>query len=120
METTRAQSGATANPSNRVPAEREFDYAMIHVYEAAGKETGYWAHRFLQMVRRRGGVETARRLLAAPGISDGFQTLRRANRLDLSVENQVLRPKFAELFSEEELKIARSRLAEYGYRGSTH
>ena|ERR1700674_431238 len=104
------------SPVERSEAERQFDHAMHHTYEAAGKETGYWAHRFLQMVRRRGGVGAARKLLADSEVSDGFLKLRKAGRLDLSVEREVLRPKFETLFTEEERAIARQRLAAYGYR----
>ena len=103
-------------PDERSEAERQFDHAMHHTYEAAGKETGYWAHRFLQMVRRRGGVDAARKLLADSEVSDGFLKLRKAGRLDLSVEREVLRPKFESLFTEEERAVARQRLAAYGYR----
>ena len=105
--------------STRNEVARQFDYAMYHVYEAAGKETGYWATRFLQMVRRRGGVEAARKLIADDGVSAGFMALRRAGRLDLTVEREVLRPKFAELFTDEERNIARTRLAQYGFRPPT-
>src|SRR5437763_3033589 len=96
-----------AHEMDRKQLEREFDYAMHHVYEAAGKETGYWASRFLQMVRRRGGLDAARKLLADDGVSDGFMALRKSNRLDLTVEREVLRPKFASLFSDEERAVAR-------------
>src|SRR5882672_9874293 len=101
-------------PLERSEAERQFDHAMHHTYEAAGKETGYWAGRFLQMVRRRGGVDAARKLLADPQVSDGFLKLRKAGRLDLSVEREVLRPKFDSLFTDEERAVARQRLASYG------
>src|ERR1700694_5012722 len=103
-------------PVERSEAERQFDHAMIETYEAAGKQTGYWAHRFLQMVRRRGCVDAARKLLADSEVSDGFLKLRKAARLDLSVEREVLRPKFEGLFTEAERAVARQRLDSYGYR----
>lgn len=102
--------------SQRSDLETKFDDAMVRVYEAASREAGYHATRFLQMVRRRGGVEAARRLLAAPGVSAGFTALRRAGRLDITVEAQVLRPQFSELFTDAERETARLRLADFGYR----
>jgi len=42
--------------------------------------------------------------------------LRKAARLDLSVEREVLRPKFEGLFTEAERAVARQRLDSYGYR----
>lgn len=84
---------------------------MYEIYERAGHEVGYWATRYLQMLRRRGGLETAHRLLKAKTTSDGYARLRDAARLDLTVEAHVLRPDFQPLFSPEELAMARSRLA---------
>src|SRR5207253_4103573 len=49
------------------------------------------ASRFLQMVGERGGLSTARYLLHAPGLSDGFTALWECDRLDLTVEAYVLK-----------------------------
>jgi hypothetical protein len=48
-------------------------------------------------------------------VSDGFTTLWKLQRVDLSVEAYVLRPEYAPLFTEEERAIARARLKGYGY-----
>ncbi len=93
--------------------ERQFDAAMFEIYERAGDEVGYWATRYLQMLRARGGLETARHLLRARATSDGYARLRDAGRLDLTVEACVLRPEFGLLFGAEEVGLARSRLAFY-------
>ena len=71
--------------------------------------------RFLQMVDSQGGVATARQLLAATDISDGFSRLWEAGRLDLTVEAVVLRDRWRPLFTPGELEIARRRLADVGY-----
>lgn len=94
--------------------ERRFDDAMIGVYEDAKRRAHYVATRFLQLVRRRGGVEAARRLLAQPGVSVGFLRLRDAGKLHLSMERVVLEPYFAPLFSDEERRVARQRLLDHG------
>jgi hypothetical protein len=93
--------------------ERRFDAAMSEIYERAGHELGYWATRYLQMLRRLGGLKTARRLLAARTTSDGYARLREEGRLDLTVEAYVLRPEFQPLFTATELDQARARLAHY-------
>jgi hypothetical protein len=93
--------------------ERRFDDAMMEIYQRSGAEVGYWAGRYLQMLKRRGGLATARHLLAARTTSDGYARLREAGRLDLTVEAYVLRPEYASLFTERELESARSRLAFY-------
>ncbi len=88
----------------------------VEVYRRAKQEAGYHATYFLQMVSERGGLATARHLLQTSSVSDGFTTLWERHRLDLTVEAVVLRQQFAPLFTEQELRTARSRLEEYGYR----
>lgn len=93
--------------------ERRFDAAMHEIYERAGHELGYWATRYLQLLRNRGGLGAARYLLRQRATSDGYKALRDAGRLDLSVEAYVLRPEFRSLFTPEELAKARERLEFY-------
>jgi hypothetical protein len=101
-------------PPERREAERQFDHAMWQTFEQSVK-AGYQPSYFLRSVKQHGGVETARRLLAKDGLSKGFDALRKVGRLDLSVEAQVLRPHFIDLFTDVERAIARARLAQYGY-----
>ena len=91
---------------------------MLEIYERAKTECKYNAARFLQMVVDRGGLQTARYLLHAPGLSDGFTALWQCNRLDLTVEAYVLKPEWRGLFTEEEIKIAAQRLSDLGYTPS--
>lgn len=104
------------------PKEQEdlFHRAMVRVYERARDEAGYNATRFLQMVAERGGLETARQLLHAPAVSDGFTALWEKGRLDLSVEFQVLQVEFENLFTEDERESARQRLHAYRFDVDTH
>lgn len=92
---------------------RQFDAAMFDIYERAGHEVGYWASRYLQLLRKRGGLGSARYLLASKLTSDGYARLRDAGRLDLTVEALVLQPQFEPLFSPEELARAGDRLSRY-------
>ena len=98
--------------------QRQFHRAMVQVHEAAKRETGYNATRFLQMVAEQGGLATAKQLLHAPHVSDGFTALWERGRLDLAVEAVVQRNEFAALFDDDERELARDRLAQYGYRTS--
>ena len=92
-----------------------FHEEMLKVYRDARDLAGYRATRFLQLVRRRGGVEAARHLLKARSkVSGGFEALWKAGRLDLSVEALVLRERYSMLFDERELRTARERLAKHG------
>ena len=95
--------------------EGGFEEQMLNIYVGA-KEIHYYATRFFQMLTDRGGLATARHLLAAPGISEGFEALWERGRLDLTVEALVLREPWDALFTPEELEVARSRLQSAGYQ----
>jgi hypothetical protein len=92
-----------------------FDDAMLEVYDAAMREVGYSARRFLFMTRRRGGLDAAQHLLAKHGVSEGFLRLAEARKLSVSMEFQVLRLEFKDLFSDQEREIARRRLLDHGF-----
>ena len=68
------------------------------------------------MLSSYGGLGTAQRLLASTEVSSGFAAMYERDRLDLTVEALVIQPKFASLFTDEELDIARQRLDQLGYR----
>ena len=61
--------------TSMTPEEREFHRAMVEIYERAKREAGYTATRFVQMVAERGGVQTAKSLLATGDVSEGFTAL---------------------------------------------
>ncbi|TCC00586.1 caspase family protein [Micromonospora zingiberis] len=111
---TATVGGRAANEQDPKVAA-EFHAAMLDGYRRAKKELNYNAAYFLQMVQQIGGLEAARRLIRASSVSSGFTTLWEKGRLDLAVEAVVLQDRFTGLFTEEELDIARNRLAEYGY-----
>jgi 5-methylcytosine-specific restriction enzyme A len=96
--------------------EEELTAAFIDGYHVAGKEVGYWGRRFLQAVRRNGGLATSKRMLLPrnAGQLKGLDALLEANRPELTVEAIVLQPKFRGLFTAAELATAQERLGEYG------
>lgn len=89
---------------------------MVAIYQTAKRELGYNATRFRQMLGEQGGLVTARQLLWSDTPSDGFTTLWERHRLDLTVEDHVLRAEFATLFSDAEREQALNRLKAYGWR----
>ncbi len=91
---------------------------MISIYETAKRELGYNATRFLQMISEQGGLTAARHLLWSDAPSEGFTTLWERGRLDLTVEAHILRDEFASLFTDEDRERARTRLEQYGWRGT--
>lgn len=94
----------------------EFDCAMHRIYQRAYSEAGYRATRFLQMLEANRGVLTAKLLIHAPTVSEGYTALWERGRLDLTVEAMIHdNPKWHPLFSAEELAICRERLQQYEY-----
>jgi hypothetical protein len=97
--------------------EAQFHEAMLTIYKRAKAEAHYPANRFLGMVVETGGLATARYLLHAEKVSDGYTALWERGRLDLTVEAMVLDAKWRPLFTDEERGIAVARLRLYGYAG---
>ncbi len=90
--------------------------SLIEAYRRGGEEVGYWGRRFLQAIRRKGGLATAKRMLKPrnPGQRAGLDALLDAGRPDLTMEAVLLQPQFRPLFSEAELHVAAQRLGQYG------
>lgn len=101
--------------TRRASLAAELEQEMRTIYERARKEAGYHATYFLRMLAEHGGLATARKLLHAPAVSDGFAAMWERGRLDLTVEAVVVQSRFAELFTGAELDTARHRLAQFGY-----
>lgn len=95
--------------------EKRFEQDIIDIYTTAKKECGYNASRFLQILGAKGGLAAAKQLISKPGGTDGFTTLWEHGRLDLSVEAHVLKSEYAELFTDEERRMCRERLEQFGY-----
>jgi Family of unknown function (DUF6884)/GIY-YIG catalytic domain len=114
-ELRRPHGGETAEVLGHTDIARLFASAMRDVYERARREAGYTATYFLRMLSELGPLETANRLLHSPRPSEGFTAIWERGRLDLTVENVVLRPEFASLFTDHDRDIARRRLTAYGY-----
>ena len=96
--------------------EIAFHDAMLDIYRRAKSEAKYNAQRYLQMVIDHGGIEAARMLIHADTVSDGYTALWERGRLDLTVEAMVIgNSRFHPLFTDEEMQICSTRLAEYGY-----
>jgi 5-methylcytosine-specific restriction protein A len=102
--------------------EDELTAALIEGYQRAGKEVGYWGHRFLGAVRRNGGRATAKRMMKPRnrGQRAGLDALLEAGRPDLTVESIILRPRFRRLFTGAELSAAAERLRGYRKTVATH
>jgi 5-methylcytosine-specific restriction protein A len=92
--------------------EAAFHEELVSLYRRTGEATGYWPNRYLQAVRRNGGLIYAKRLLEPQRVHSGFGILIEKRRIDLSVEFAVIDPRFHSLFSEAEVAVAHQRLDE--------
>ncbi len=96
---------------------KQFDLAMLSIYQRAKSEAGYNATVFLRMLDDRGGLSTATYLINTTKPSEGYIHLYERGRLDLTVETIVVQnKKWHELFTEDEIAKARHRLKQYGYQ----
>ncbi|GAA4188084.1 hypothetical protein GCM10022252_22730 [Streptosporangium oxazolinicum] len=109
------ESAALEGSDTTSAADAEFNEAMRSVYDRARSEANYHATYFLSMLAEHGSLATARKLLHAPAVSDGFAALWERGRLDLTVEALVVQPRFADLFTPAEVEIAHHRLGQFGH-----
>ena len=94
------------------------DLAVRELMDRSSKEVRYNPSHLRLLVSQHGAIGTARRLLTAPGVSDGFVKLWELRRLDLTVEALVTEARFDALFSDSERRVARSRLDDFGWPGA--
>ncbi|MGG6269354.1 HNH endonuclease [Leptolyngbya sp. AN03gr2] len=91
--------------------EAELHEEMIAVYDRVGRETGYWANRYLQKVKQVGGLQAAKDWLKPESEpTKGLQKLTEIDRLDLSLEALVLEARWSSLFTREELQVAQTHI----------
>lgn len=95
--------------------EREFQEALFASYRECKDDLGYNATYLLQLLHGRGGSGAARKLLADSKDHHGLTELHLEERLDLSVECNVLKKRFQPLFTPQELETARRRLRARGF-----
>ena len=97
--------------------KKRFHQEMLDIYKRALTEAKYKPTVFLRMVGEHGGYETARRLIHASSVSEGYVKLFECGRLDLTVEAVIdENQEWHTLFTEEELEICRKRLRDYRYK----
>jgi hypothetical protein len=96
--------------------EDEFDERMQKVYLDGKREGRFSAPLFAELLKKHGGLETARRFIHSADYAAGFTKLWERERLDLTVEAVILQEaKWHPLFTAEEIEVCRKRLRDYGY-----
>jgi hypothetical protein len=96
--------------------EERFDNAMMDIYRRAKTEANHCLTRYFQMLAEHRGLATAKILLHASAVSEGYTALWERGRLDLTVEALIHdHAEYHSLFTDEERQIARHRLEDYKY-----
>jgi len=95
------------------PLADQFHKAMNKVADFANAKK--FGIRFRHMIDEHGGVEAAKRLLAAQEIQDGLKKLWELKALSKSMEALVIQERFQPLFTAAEIAEARRRLEMLGY-----
>jgi hypothetical protein len=93
---------------------REFHQEMERLCARVMRETSYKPTRMLTMIQQMGGVEAARKIAGSANPSEGFIALWELGRLDLTVEQLVLRDEFVGLFPEHLVEVAEAKLRQAG------
>lgn len=107
------------SPETALLAQR-FTEDLLDGCRVLARDYGYRPAQFERMVREHGGVEAARLLLRGAGTAGGFTMLWEKNQLGRSSEATMLREEYAELFTPDELLLARRRLEEHGFDVDAH
>lgn len=95
--------------------KRELRERYISTYNEC-KKFKYFPRIFLDMVvSDEDIVNVSKKLIHKEGGTSGFTTLFENKRMDLSVENIILEPKFRDLFTHEDLQAAYGRLKQFSY-----
>lgn len=91
----------------------EFTAFLFQLADETKTETGgkYNPMAFRGMLHSKGGVATAKQLINSKKLSEGYITLCKLERLDLTLESQVIEnKKWHKLFTPKELIICRGRV----------
>lgn len=97
--------------------EKLFHEDILSNYEKARRKCNYHETRYIHMVEQCGGVKAAKKILLTERFQFALSFLSRCKCLHYSMESLVIRPEYAELFTEDERHIAKSRLRAHGFSG---
>ena len=93
--------------------EQELNETLQDLWKRT-RAIGFDDRSFLPMLAEYGAVATVERLVLSNTVQHGFVKLHELKRLDLTVEYEILRPKWALLVREDVRRAARARLLAYG------
>lgn len=95
--------------------EKKLQDEVIKNCEKAEKEYGCKMTRFLETINRFGIVRTAQEIIRKGRTSDGFNKLAEVKKVGLTMEAVIVKPQYAELFTDEEVNYCYELLCEKEY-----
>ena len=98
-----------------IALEKKLQDEVIKNCEIAQKEYNCKMTRLLETINRFGIVRTAQEIIRKGRTSDCFSKLAEAGRVDLTMEAALVKPKYSELFTDEEVNACYDLLCENGY-----
>lgn len=112
----RLERAITVEKKMSTTLKAQFTEAMFDLWRRAKTEANYNAPRFLQMIVEQGAVPTAKQLVNSPKMHSGLVVMQERARLDLTVEAEVLNPRWKKLFTVEDLSNAKKKLDALDYK----
>lgn len=95
--------------------EDTFQNEIILNIIKAQNECGYKPDHFLNLIGKHGAANTVRQQLRRQHVSDAFDLLAEAGKLEYSVEAVVVKGKYAELFTDDEVNFCYDQLCAANY-----
>lgn len=95
--------------------KEEFLLQAIKNAQTAMLEHGAPSKRLIDTLSSRGGVETVQELCKRHRVSDGFDALCAQGRGELTLEALVVKGKYGQLFTDEEVNHCLDMLMQAGY-----
>ena len=96
--------------------KEKFTLELYDAIEIGKSEIDYDAKCLKRMLNKyRDGVQVAKKLIVKEPEPEGFERLRKEDRLALSIEALVIKQKYRKLFTEAEVVKCQKRLEKYGY-----
>ncbi|MGL4990527.1 MAG: hypothetical protein ACRC57_05060 [Sarcina sp.] len=95
--------------------EKKLQEEVLKNCEIAEKECGCKMTRLIQTIEKFGIVRTVQEILRKRRTSDCFDALVEAGRIDLTMEAIIVKAKYAELFTDDEVNSCYELLCENGY-----
>ena len=96
--------------------EEQLNARLLNAVNQAVNQGFNHPHNFTQMLANFGAIETVNRLLQGNNIAQGLTRLWELQLLHLSMEAIILQEPYCQLFTPEQLQIARTRLTDFKYQ----